>query len=146
MNLYRFLADVVVVIHFAFIAFVIGGMGAILVGIALRRRWARNFWFRALHLAAITIVVLQALAGVICPLTTLEDYLRVRGGEEGYPGSFIGYWVHELIFYQGPPWVFAVCYCLFGLAVLAAFLLAPPEWPWGAKSLTNPGSLEGRAR
>ena len=51
------------------------------------------------------------------------------GGQEGYPGDFIGYWAHQLIFYRAEPWVFTVGYILFGLAVLAAFILAPPRWP-----------------
>ena len=53
MNVYRTLADGVVVAHFAYVAFVLFGLVAILIGIALRRPWARNFWFRIIHLAMI---------------------------------------------------------------------------------------------
>jgi len=127
---YRFLADLVVVVHGVFIGFVVFGMLLILLGIPLRWRWVRNFWFRALHFLAIGIVVVQALLGVLCPLTTLENHLRRQAGEATYPGSFVAHWVHELIFYDAPPRVFTISYCLFGAAVLATLLLAPPRWPW----------------
>jgi len=127
---YRFLADLVVVVHGVFIGFVVFGMLLILLGIPLRWRWVRNFWFRTLHFLAIGIVVVQALLGVLCPLTTLENHLRRQAGEATYPGSFVAHWVHELIFYDAPPRVFTISYCLFGAAVLATLLLAPPRWPW----------------
>ena len=100
-----------------------------LIGVALGWGWVRNFWFRAVHVLAIGIVVVQALAGVLCPLTTLENHLRERAGEATYAGSFVGHWVHELIFYEASPSVFTVSYCLFGAAVVATMLLAPPKWP-----------------
>ncbi len=129
MNLYTFLADVVVVIHAAYIAFVIFGLLVVLAGIVLRWKWIRNFWFRAIHLVMIGIVVVQALFGVICPLTSLEKKLQTMGGEATYDRSFIGHWVHELIFYDASPSTFTVIYCAFGAMVLATFVLAPPRRP-----------------
>lgn len=129
MDLYRACADVVVVVHTAYIAFVVFGLLAILPGGVLRWGWVRNFWFRAAHLLAIAIVAVQSLLGLYCPLTLLEDYLRKRAGEAGYSGSFIEYWTHQIIFYTGPRWVFQVGYCLFFVAVVAAMVWAPPRWP-----------------
>ena len=105
------------------------GLALILLGIALRWGWVRNFWFRALHLAAIGFVVLESLIGMTCPLTDWEHGLRELAGEASYSGDFIGYWAHRLIFCRAEPWVFTVLYITFGLAVLAAFVLAPPRWP-----------------
>ena len=68
--LYRVLADLVVVVHAAYIAFVLFGLLAVVLGAALGWGWVRNFWFRAIHLAMIAVVVIQAIAGVICPLIT----------------------------------------------------------------------------
>jgi hypothetical protein len=107
-------------------------MAAILLGLALGWGWVRNFWLRTLHLAAIAVVAAQALAGVNCPLTVLENHLRRQAGQQTYPGAFIGYWAHRLIFFEAAPWVFTLVYSLFGLAVLAAFVLGPPRWPWSA--------------
>jgi hypothetical protein len=137
--LYRVLADLVVVVHAAYIAFVLFGLLAVVSGAALGWGWVRHFWFRAIHLAMIAVVVIQAIAGVICPLTILENYLRIRGGARPYPGSFIGYWVHELIFYDAKPWVFAVCYTIFGLIVVAVLFLVPPRWPWRRKGGSGKG-------
>ena len=129
MVFYSFLADLVVALHFAYVGFVVIGMAAILLGIVLGWQWVRNFWFRAAHLATIGIVVVQAVSGVICPLTTLENYLLAKAGEATYERSFIGHWAHELLFYDIPFQAFTPYYCLFGAAVLATLVLAPPRWP-----------------
>ena len=125
----RILADLIVVFHASYVSFVLFGLILILLGVWLRWGWVRNFWFRALHLTAIGIVVAEALAGITCPLTDWENRLRRMAGQAGYPGDFLGYWAHQLIFYRAEPWVFTVLYLLFGLAVLAAFILAPPRRP-----------------
>jgi hypothetical protein len=135
MNFYRFLADLVVAVHFTYVAFVVVGMAAILIGFALRWSWVRNFWFRAIHLLLIGIVVVESIFGVVCPLTTWENRLRDAGGEVTEDGSFIGRWVHDLLFIDASPWVLTTCYILFGLAVLATFIFAPPRRPrWMRKS------------
>ena len=125
---YRIAADLVVVFHFSYIAFVVFGLLAILIGLARGWGWVRNPWFRVAHLFAIAIVAAQAVAGIVCPLTTLENALRQRAGQATYPGAFIGYWAHQLTFYQAPPWVFTLAYTTFGLLVLGTFVLAPPRW------------------
>jgi hypothetical protein len=127
MILYRILADLVVLLHAAFVAFVVLGEIAVLYGLARSRSWARAFWFRWLHLASIAFVVLSSWLGATCPLTDLENFLRERGGERGYPGDFIGYWVRELLFYKCSTWTFIVVYSVFGMVVLATFLLGKPQ-------------------
>ena len=136
----KLLADSIVVFHAAYVSFVVFGLVLILLGIALRWGWVRNFWFRALHLAAIGIVVLEALIGMTCPLTDWEKRLRDMAGEGSYAGDFIGYWAHRLIFYRAEPWVFTFLYVSFGLAVLAAFVLAPPRWPARARGPETGGN------
>jgi hypothetical protein len=132
---YRLAADLVLVMHTAFIAFVLFGLVAVLLGMALRWEWTRNPWFRVAHLAAIAYVVVQAFFGLVCPLTTLENALRVRGGQVAYAeGGFIQFWLHRLIFFQAEPWVFTLCYTLFGLLVAATMWFAPPRWPRRARS------------
>ena len=124
---YRTFADFVLMAHVSFVAFVIAGLLAILVGGACGWRWIRNPWFRALHLAGIGLVVAQAWLGVICPLTTLEMYLREKAGESTYRGTFIAHWLQKLLYYEAPAWVFAVCYTLFGLAVVASWVKFRPR-------------------
>jgi len=124
---YGILADVVVVTHAAFVGFVLFGFAAIVMGVALDWEWVRNLRFRLAHLIAIAVVCLDALLGFRCPLTTLENRLRARAGQARYPGDFIGYWAHRLIFYSAPRWVFADLYLGFGALVVLVFWLAPPR-------------------
>jgi hypothetical protein len=123
----RVLADLTVVVHATYVSFVVFGLAAILLGIVFRWSWVRNIWFRTIHLIAIAIVVGESLFGIDCPLTVWERRLREMAGQTGYTGDFLGYWAHQLIFFRADPWVFTVVYTLFGLAVLAAFILAPPR-------------------
>ncbi len=129
MKLYGVLADAIVAVHFAYVAVVVGGMAAILLGIVRRWSWVRNFWFRTVHLLMIAVVAFESLLGITCPLTDWEDSLREASGSPIEHGSFIGRWAHDLLFIDVPPWTMTVCYVAFGLAVLSVFLLAPPRWP-----------------
>ena len=125
---YRLAADAVLVFHVCYVGFVIAGFLLTVIGSFARWQWIRNVWFRSLHLAAILLVVAESLLGVICPLTNWESDLRQAAGQAAYRGDFIATWLHDLLFINAEPWVFTVCYTLFGLAVLATFILAPPRW------------------
>jgi len=126
---YRILADIIVALHFAYVAFVVLALVVTLAGAALRWKWIRNFWFRAIHLAMIGFVVAEAWCGIVCPLTTWENGLRARAGQATYGGGFLANLLHDTMFFEAEPWVFTVCYSLFGLLVLVAFVLAPPRIP-----------------
>jgi Protein of Unknown function (DUF2784) len=118
------LADFILVIHFAFVLFVVGGFVLILAGAFRRWRWIRNPAFRYLHLGAIVFVAMEALVGVACPLTVWEDALRQATPEA--PG-FTGRWVSRLLYYDLPGWVFTVIYVLFAVAVGVTLWLIPPR-------------------
>lgn len=124
---YSHLADLVLLIHFAIVLFVVGGLLLIVLGNVLRWSWVNHWWFRAMHLLAISVVVLESWLGIECPLTTLENWLRLQAGQGVYQGSFIQHWVHGVMFYQAPGWVFALAYTLFALAVVAAWWRWPPQ-------------------
>lgn len=124
---YSNLADLVLLIHFAIVLFVVGGLLLIILGNLLRWPWVNRWWFRSLHLLAISVVVLESWLGIECPLTTLENWLRLQAGQGVYQGSFIQHWVHGVMFYQAPGWVFAMAYTLFALAVVAAWWRWPPH-------------------
>ena len=118
-----FAADIILVVHFVFVLFIVAGLAAILFGAALRWQWVRNFWFRVAHLAAICFVASEALIGVACPLTLWEDALRGSGSEVG----FIARWVRSVLFYDFPDWVFTLAYVMFALVVLGTYRLVPPQ-------------------
>ena len=88
---YRGAADVVLVVHLAFVLFVVlGGLLAL--------RWPRVAWAHvpvALYGAAIEFI------GFICPLTPLEVWLRRRGGEAGYSGGFVEHYITAALYPSG---------------------------------------------
>ena len=118
-----FLADFILIVHFAFVAFVVGGLALIWIGAARGWQWVRNFWFRVAHLAAIVFVAGEALVGVWCPLTVWEDALRGVHAEK----SFVARWIHRLMFYDFPGWMFTTAYVLFALVVIVTLVWLPPR-------------------
>jgi hypothetical protein len=118
------LADTILVIHFAFVLFVVLGFALILIGGLAGWAWVRNRPFRMLHLVAIALVAAESLAGIACPLTVWENALRHADG--GGP-SFIGRWVTRLLYYDAPEQVFTVLYVTFALMVAATMKWIPPR-------------------
>ena len=130
--MYQALADLVLVLHAAIVLFVVGGLVLVLLGNARGWQWVNATWFRVAHLAAIAVVALQAWAGVVCPLTTLESWLRVQGGSPGYTASFIEHWVQRILFYEAPAWVFTLLYSVFAAVVAATWWRYPPTRTTGS--------------
>lgn len=124
---YRLLADAVLALHVAIVGFVVGGLVAIVAGNLRGWRWVNARGFRLAHLAAIAFVVAEAWLGVVCPLTTLEMWLRERAQAGTYDGGFVAHWLQRLLYYQAPGWVFTLAYTLFGLAVAASWRVFPPR-------------------
>jgi hypothetical protein len=120
-------ADVILLLHMLFVCFVLGGLVLIICGGVCGWSWVRNPWFRLAHIMAIGLVVIQSWLGVICPLTTWEMALRTQAGGAGYEGSFIGYWLGRILYYQAPPWAFVVAYTAFGMLVLMCWLRIRPR-------------------
>ena len=125
-TLYRFLADVVLTLHFSIVVFVVGGLVLTIVGNLGAWRWVNTLSFRIAHLVAIAVVVAQAWVGATCPLTYLEMWLRANARAATYGGSFIEYWLQRLLYYEAPAWVFTLGYSLFGLLAAATWWRFPP--------------------
>lgn len=120
------LADIVLVTHLLFVAFVVGGLAVIWIGAALKWTWIRNLWFRTAHLGAIGFVVAESLVGILCPLTVLEDALRQGGRPES---SFVQRWVSRLLYYDLPERLFTIIYIVFALIVVLTFIYIRPDRP-----------------
>lgn len=121
--MHTLLADAILLLHFGFVLFVVGGLALVWIGAAAGWAWVRNFWFRAAHLAAIAFVAAEALLGIWCPLTLWEDALRGVHGEK----SFVARWIHRLMFYDFPLWVFTTAYVAFALVVAATWWWIRPK-------------------
>jgi hypothetical protein len=89
--LYRWLADAVLLLHFAFVLFVVfGGL--------LAFRWRRVAYG---HVPIALYGVIIELLGFVCPLTPLELWLRRHGGEAGYQGGFIEHYITAALYPTG---------------------------------------------
>lgn len=89
--LYRLLADLVLILHAGFVAFVM--LGALLV-----LRWPRIAW---IHVPVVLWGAGIEFLGGICPLTPLENHLRRLAGDLGYPGGFVEHYVMSLLYPDG---------------------------------------------
>jgi hypothetical protein len=89
--LYRVLADFVMLLHFAYIVFVMGGAFLVLH----RRGW---MW---VHLPAVGWGIWVEFFAKTCPLTPLENALRARAGQAGYAGGFIDHYITRLVYPDG---------------------------------------------
>lgn len=89
---YRLLTDLAVCIHFAFLLFVVCG------GLLVRR----HRWLLVPHILAVGWgIYVEAMPGLRCPLTALENVLAVRAGAAGYSGSFIQHYLVPIIYPDG---------------------------------------------
>jgi len=120
----RLLADALLITHAAFVGFVIVGLLLIWIGAWRGWTWVHGFWFRTLHLAAIAFVALEALIGMACPLTALEDWLRTGADSQS---GFVQRWLQRLLYWDLPAWVFTVAYVCFAAMVALTFALLPPR-------------------
>jgi hypothetical protein len=85
---YRYAADAVLLLHLAFITFaVFGGLMAI---------WWRKILF--IHLPAAAWGVFVEFTGRVCPLTSLENTLRIKSGIAGYSESFVEHYLLRIIY------------------------------------------------
>jgi hypothetical protein len=85
---YIFIADAVALVHFLFVLFVAAGS-------LLALRWPRAVWF---HAPALIWGLIVECAGIMCPLTPLENRLRVLGGDSGYTGDFVSHWLLPILY------------------------------------------------
>lgn len=88
---FRLAADGVLLLHLAFILFA-------LLGAAMAVRWR---WIPLVHLPAAAWGFFVELTGRACPLTDLENYLRVKSGQSGYTESFIEHYILDIIYPSG---------------------------------------------
>lgn len=88
---FRLAADAVLVLHLAFIGFaLLGGL------LAIRWRWMPLF-----HLPAVAWAFFVELTGRACPLTSIENFLRLSAGQSGYAQSFVEHYLLALLYPSG---------------------------------------------
>jgi hypothetical protein len=130
--LYRLLTDLTVAVHFAFLIFIVAG------GLLARR----HRWLVIPHLlAAAWGVHVEAMPGLICPLTPLENALALRAGAAGYQGSFIEHYLVPILYPEGltpvSQWALA--------AFVVVANVAAYTWPW-RRRITSPRGAVAESR
>lgn len=120
------LADTVLVLHLGIILFNIFGLVAIPLGGWRGWPFVRVLWWRALHVAILALVALQALFDRVCFLTIWQAELTQAGGGAA-PQPLIAGWIDRLIYWPLPLWVFAALYVAVCLYTLWLWWLVPPR-------------------
>ncbi|MBM4270761.1 MAG: DUF2784 domain-containing protein [Deltaproteobacteria bacterium] len=119
---FRIAADLIIFLHFLWIAFVILGFP-----LFLYLNWPR---WRIFHLVALVAMLVMQLTRTICPLTYLEDFLKSKGtAGQVYPGQFMIESIEKLIYVEDLT-LEKISYAtmLFLVAVLLSFWFRPVTW------------------
>jgi hypothetical protein len=115
--LYRIGADLLVVAHLLFIVFAFAGGIAVL-------RW---HWLALVHLPVALWATVVEWMGWLCPLTPLENELRMAAGEAGYSGGFIAHYIVSIVYPSGLTrelqWLLAALVVLVNAAIYAVLLV-----------------------
>ena len=124
--LYKIFADIIVVMHFVWILFMLLGFILTLAGF-----WWRNFFdkwlFRTLHLCGIAYVGLLTVLRQYCPLTMLENTLRVKYNLDlTYPGSFIVHYIEKLVYPDINPLIILIPTVIIAVFTIIVFIVKPP--------------------
>jgi hypothetical protein len=121
------LAALVLALHVGIILFNLFGLVVIPLGAWRGWRFVRIFWWRALHLAILGIVALQAVLQRACFLTLWQSDLLARAGETASREPLIERWIERLIFWPLPRWFFVLLYVAVCVYALALWRLVPPD-------------------
>jgi len=124
---FRLLADLIVVVHFAWILFMLAGFILTLIGFWWKRLFDK-WLFRTLHLLGIVYVGLLAVLREYCPLTILENALREKYDLYlTYPGSFIVHYLQRLVYPDIQPLMILIPTMIIAIFTILVFIFRPPR-------------------
>lgn len=125
--MYKILADIIVVMHFAWILFMLIGFILTVIGF-----WKREIFdwllFRILHLFGIVYVSLLAIMGKYCPLTIWENTLAAKYDPSLiYPGSFMVHYAQKLVYPELNPLIIQIPTTFIAVFTILVFIIKPPK-------------------
>ena len=116
------IADVLLFIHFGLAAFITVGFFIIPIGYRLGWNLIRKRSLRLLHLSLMGVITTEAIVGLTCPLTVLENMFR----DVDYSSSFITHWVAQILYWDLPSQVFVFLYSMCLGWVFILWRICPP--------------------
>ena len=116
-------ADLVLIIHFSIVFFLVFGLVALPIGYLRNCSWTRNAKFRVVHMLLMGFITLEASLGITCPLTIIENAFR----QIEYQQSFVAYWVSRFIYWDLPTYSFVIVYFSCFIWSLVFLKLHPPK-------------------
>ncbi len=124
--LYKIIADIIVLLHFIWIIFMLFGFFLTIYGFFWKKFF--DWWlFRTLHLLGILFVGILTILRRFCPLTILENISRIKYDPEStYPGSFIVYYIENLVYPDVNQTLLRISTILVALFILAVYIIKPP--------------------
>jgi len=127
MLLYKFFAEIVLIIHFLWILFMLFGFVYNVVGLFFNKNLLKNFWLRTIHLFGILYVASLAILDKYCPLTVLESKLRQKF-EPNFinPESFIIYYLEKIVYPNINPIIIIIPTVLIAVFSLIVYIAKPP--------------------
>lgn len=125
---YKLLADLIVVIHFVWIIFMLLGFLLTLQAFFYKKAFFDWFRFRIIHLIGIFYISLLSILGNYCPLTILENFLRSRYELNlVYPGSFIIHYLERLVYPAVNPLIIQIPTAFIAVFTILVFIIRPPR-------------------
>ena len=124
---YKILADAVIVVHFLFILFMLLGFLLTAYALVFRQKFFDWWLFRSLHLLGIFYVSSLSILGKYCPLTILENGLRLRYEVTSvYSGSFIVNYLEKLVYPDVNPLLIQIPTVFLAIFTIVVFIIKPP--------------------
>ncbi|MBA7510801.1 hypothetical protein ES705_02789 [subsurface metagenome] len=137
---HKIFADAIIVVHFLYILFML--LGFLLTGYALffRQKFFDRWLFRSLHLLGIFYVASLSILGKYCPLTILENELRLRYEVSlVYSGSFIVHYLEKLVYPDVNPLVIQIPTVFLAIFTIVVFIVRPPKKIKSIMARLSPG-------
>lgn len=124
---YKIFADAIIVVHFLFILFMLLGFLLTAYALVFRQKFFDRWLFRSLHLLGIFYVSSLSILGKYCPLTILENGLRLKyEASSVYSGSFIVHYLEKLIYPDVNPLVIQIPTVFLAIFTIVVFIIKPP--------------------
>ncbi|MBH89049.1 MAG: hypothetical protein CMF71_02300 [Magnetovibrio sp.] len=117
------IADIVLLFHFCIVLFITLGFFLIPIGYKLGWEWVKDRKLRMLHFVMILFVAIEAVLGITCPLTSIEQNLRGINQSK----SFVAYWIEQIVYWDLPTQFFLFLYCIFLGWTFLVWRLCPPK-------------------